>query len=79
MQDEKLDNILLTIYFDEKPAPSEFNRIENIGVELFPESWIPAMQNHPYGFMIAKVPVDKVNILLAENSVVKIGSAETML
>jgi len=79
IEDEKLDNIILTIYFDEKPAPSEFNRIENIGVELFPESWIPAMQNHPYGFMIAKVPVDKVNILLAENSVVKIGSAETLL
>ncbi|RPI65591.1 MAG: hypothetical protein EHM44_00060, partial [Ignavibacteriales bacterium] len=79
IEDEKLDNIILTIYFDEKPAPSEFNRIENIGVELFPESWIPPMQNHPYGFMIAKVPVDKVNILLAENSVVKIGSAETLL
>ena len=79
IEDEKLDNILLTIYFDEKPAPSELNRIENIGVELFPESWIPAMQNHPYGFMIAKVPVDKVNILLTENSVVKIGSAETLL
>jgi subtilisin family serine protease len=79
IEDEKLDNIILTIYFDEKPAPSELNSIENIGVKLFPESWIPAMQNHPYGFMIAKVPVDKVNILLSENAVVKIGSAETLL
>ncbi len=79
IEDEKLDHILLTIYFDEKPAPSELNRIENIGVELFPESWIPAMQNHPYGFMIAKVPIDKVNTLLSENSVIKVGSAETLL
>ncbi|MBK7500710.1 MAG: S8 family peptidase [Ignavibacteriales bacterium] len=79
IEDEKLDYILLTIYFDEKPAPSEFNRIENIGVELFPESWIPAMQNHPYGFMIAKIPIDKVNTLLSENSVIKVGSAETLL
>ncbi|MFZ1517933.1 MAG: S8 family serine peptidase [Ignavibacteriaceae bacterium] len=79
IEDEKLDHILLTIYFDEKPAPSELNRIENIGVELFPESWIPAMQNHPYGFMIAKVPVDNVNTLLSENFVIKIGSAETLL
>ena len=77
-EDEKLNYIFLTIYFDEKPAPSEFNRIENIGVELFPESWIPAMQNHPYGFMIAKVPLDKVNMLLTDNSVIKIGSAETI-
>ncbi len=79
IEDEKLDNILLTIYFNEKPDLSKLNRIENIGVELFPESWIPAMQNHPYGFMIAKVPVDKVNTLLSENSVIKIGSAETLL
>jgi len=79
IEDEKLDHILLTIYFDEKPAPSELNRVENIGVELFPESWIPAMQNHPYGFMIAKVPIEKVNTLLSENSVIKIGSAETLL
>jgi subtilisin family serine protease len=79
MEDEKLDNILLTIYFNEKPATSELNSIENIGVEFFIESWIPAMQNHPYGFMIAKVPVDKVNILLTDNSVIKVGSAETLL
>lgn len=37
------------------------------------------MQNHPYGFMIAKVPIDKVNTLLSENSVIKVGSAETLL
>jgi len=79
IEDEKLDNIILTIYFDEKPDLSKLNRIENIGVELFPESWIPAMQNHPYGFMIAKVPIDNVNTLLNENFVIKIGSAETLL
>ncbi len=79
IEDEKLDHILLTIYFDEKPDLTKLNRIENIGVELFPESWIPAMQNHPYGFMIAKVPIDKVNTLLSENSVIKVGSAETLL
>jgi len=78
MEDEKLDHILLTIYFDEKPTPSDINRIENTGVEFFVESWIPAMQNHPYGFMIAKVPVDKVNSLLTESSVTKVGSAETV-
>ncbi|MBK7631226.1 MAG: S8 family peptidase [Ignavibacteriales bacterium] len=53
--------------------------LENAGAELFPESWIPPLENHPYGFMIAKVPVDKVNILLSENFVIKVGSAETML
>ena len=78
IEDEKLDHILLTIYFDEKPDLTTLNRIENIGVELFPESWIPAMQNHPYGFMIAKVPIDIVNPLLSENFVIKIGSAETI-
>ena len=77
--DEKLDYIILTIYFDEKPDLTKLNSIENIGAELFQESWIPAMQNHPYGFMIAKVPIDKVNTLMSENFVVRVGSAETML
>lgn len=76
--DEKIDFILLTIYFDKKPVPDVLYNLENIGVNYFIESWIPAMQNHPYGFMIAKVPVDKINTLLSENSVIKVGSAETL-
>ena len=77
--DEKLDYILLTIYFSEKPSVDKMLNFENAGAELFPESWIPPLENHPYGFMIAKVPVDKVNALLSENFVIKVGSAETML
>jgi subtilisin family serine protease len=78
IEDEKLDYILLTVYFSEKPSVDKMLSLENKGVELFTESWIPPLENHPYGFMIAKVPVDKVNTLLSENSVIKIGSAETL-
>ena len=79
IEDEKLDYILLTVYFSEKPSVDKMLNLENAGAELFPESWIPPLENHPHGFMIAKVPVDKVNALLSENFVIKVGSAETML
>jgi subtilisin family serine protease len=78
IQNEKVDYIFLTVYFAEKPSEGELAQIENTGVEFFVESWIPPMQNHPYGFIIAKVPVDKVNTLLTESSVIKVGSAETI-
>ena len=61
---EKIDNILLTIYFQDKPGLDQVSILEKSGIQLYSETWIPPLQNHPYGFMIAKVPIDNFNTLL---------------
>lgn len=75
---EKIDNMLLTIYFNEKPGYDQISDLEKFGIQLFTETWIPPLQNHPYGFMIAKVPIDNFNSLLNNKFVVRVGSAETL-
>ena len=76
--DAKVENILLTVYFTERPDPNQIGILEKSGIQLYSETWIPPLQNHPYGFMIAKVPVDNFNTLLREDFVMKVGSAETL-
>ena len=75
---EKIDNILLTIYFQDKPGLDQVSILEKSGIQLYSETWIPPLQNHPYGFMIAKVPIDNFNSLLSKDFVIKVGSAETL-
>jgi subtilisin family serine protease len=75
---EITDFALMTIYFDEEPSLDQINSLEKLGIQLYSETWIPPLQNHPLGFMIAKVPVNNFNLLLREDFVMKVGSAENV-
>jgi subtilisin family serine protease len=76
IRDDKTEYIHLFIYLSEKPTFSQINILEQNGIKILSETWIPPLQNHPYGFVLAKVPLDKVNTLLSNNFIIKIGSAE---
>ncbi len=40
------------------------------------ETWTPPMKNHPYGFVLAELPVEKFEVTLSKNFVKKMDTAE---
>ena len=48
------------LYFDEMPDIELHTTLEAEGVELFPQTWVPPVGNHPYGFMLARVKASSI-------------------
>ncbi|MGE5364903.1 MAG: S8/S53 family peptidase [Bacteroidota bacterium] len=69
-----MENIV--IYYDHYPLSSDLRRLDEAGVEYFTETWIPPFNDHPYGFILARVPAEKFGQLLTDPAVRKIDSGE---
>jgi squalene-hopene/tetraprenyl-beta-curcumene cyclase len=66
------------IYFDEEPTNSEIQALENLGVTVHQDSWIPPVGNHSTGFLVADMPIDKLDELANKSYVVRLDTAEQM-
>ncbi|HLP17785.1 MAG TPA: S8 family peptidase [Bacteroidota bacterium] len=69
-------SLAVAVYQEHYPSIGDLANLERLGVRCVPESWIPPLENHPLGFFIAKVPVDKIADVLSLASVMKMDSAE---
>ncbi len=65
------------IYFDHNMTSVQSDELTNLGITLYPDSWMPPAGSNPNGFLIADVPVDKLDELAAKTYVIKLDSAET--
>ena len=45
------------LYFQEHPTTRQQDSLRSLGVHCYWESWIPPVENHPYGFVVATMPV----------------------
>jgi subtilisin family serine protease len=68
--------IRVILYFEGYPSADQVRELENLGVNLFLNTWTPPVENHPYGFLIASIPLENIENILALSSVKKIDSAE---
>lgn len=66
----------VTIYMNEYPTDAQIAQMEAEGIKCFMESWIPSLPNHPLGFFLAKMPVDKIQQTLSFAFVKKMDTAE---
>jgi hypothetical protein len=64
------------IYLNQQLTPSQVNDLQSLGVTVYPNSWIPPVGSHPNGFVLADMPVDKLDALAAKDYVVNLDSAE---
>ena len=64
------------LYFTQKPTAVQLNELTAQGVTVYPDSWIPPVANHPTGFILADMPVDKLDVLAAKNYIVNLDTAE---
>ncbi|MCS7054030.1 MAG: S8 family serine peptidase, partial [Ignavibacterium sp.] len=69
-------NEIVAIYFKEKPSNNQILEIENLGIECYLNSWTPPLNNHPFGFIVAKLPTYKFINLLTIESVQKLSTLE---
>jgi subtilisin family serine protease len=64
------------IYFDSYPSTEQIQELENLGVSLYFNTWTPPLENHPFGFMVASIPMNNIQKIIELSSVKKIDSGE---
>ena len=78
----KIDNLEIQrifIHLSQELNTSQIKELEAMGLTLYLESWVPPVGDHPTGFLIADMPVDKLEELAEKDYVVRLDTAEAQL
>lgn len=70
-------SLIAIVYAMEAPSQTFVAQITELGVRAIPESWIPPSTNHPLGFFLAQIPLDKIADVLSLAYVKKMDTAES--
>jgi len=79
MRTENLGMQRIFIHLSQEPTPSQIDELEAMGITPYPDSWIPPVGEHPTGFIVADMPIDKLQELAEKDYVVKLDTAERVL
>ena len=79
MRTENLGMQRVFIHLAQEPTAEQIDELEAMGITPYPDSWIPATGGHPTGFMVADMPIDKLDELLDKDYVVRLDTAEQLL
>ena len=61
MRVDKLEIQRIFIHLEQAPNTSQIEELKAMGVTLYLDSWIPPVGAHPYGVLLADMPVDKLD------------------
>jgi hypothetical protein len=64
------------IYLKETLTASQEKELSDMGVRIYPDSWIPPVGNNPTGFLTAEMPVDMLETLARAGFIVRLDTAE---
>ncbi len=67
------------IHLNQALTPSQIQELKAMGITLYLDSWIPPVGNHPTGYLLADMPVDKLAELTRKDYVVRLEAAEVQL
>lgn len=73
-QSESFNKVIL--YFEGEPTEAQKIILENEGLECYWELWTPPSYNHPLGFIIANMPVEKFVKTLSFDFIKKMDTAD---
>ena len=76
---EDMEKQLVYIHFKRKPTASQIESLKKVGVTLYEDSWIPPLKNHPTGYIIASMPVDRLYDVARKTFVKRLDTAERVL
>jgi hypothetical protein len=76
MRVDNLEQQRVFIHMQKLPGNSQLKELESMGVVLYLDSWIPPLENHPTGFLLADIPVDKLSELATEDFIIRLETAE---
>ena len=67
------------IHLSQELNALQIEELEAIGVTLYLDSWTPPVGDHPTGFILADMPIDKLEELAAKEYVVRLDTAEQVV
>ena len=67
------------IHLTQELNPSQIEELETMGITLYLASWIPPVGTHPTGYILADLPIDRLDELAAKGYVVSLDTAERTL
>ncbi|MFC1981112.1 hypothetical protein ACFLVN_02580 [Chloroflexota bacterium] len=79
MRVDSLEIQRIFVHLTQELNTSQIEELEATGITLYLDSWIPAVGVHPTGFLIADMPVAKLEELAEKDYVVKLDTAERVL
>ena len=74
-----VDKEQIFIHFSQQPTTAQLNELNSLGVTVYLDSWMPPVNNFKTGFVLAEMPVDKLDSLAAKNYIVSLDTAEQQL
>jgi hypothetical protein len=77
-----LDNLevqRIFIHLGQELDGFQIEELKTMGLILYLDSWIPPVGAHPTGFIIADMPIDKLDELVEKDYVVNLDTAERQL
>ena len=66
----------VVIYVAEYPSAEQIASLELLNIDCYLDIWTSPLPNHPYGFFIAEIPVDKFIETLSLGFIKKVDTAE---
>ena len=79
MRTENLGMQRIFIHLAQELTASQIDELEAMGIIPYPDSWIPPVGGHPTGFIVADMPIDKLNELAGKGFIVWLDTAEQVL
>jgi len=79
MRLDNIENQLIFIHLERKLNEAQVTELQNIGLILHMDSWIPPVGAHLTGYIIADMPVDALDELVEREYIIKLDTAERVL
>ena len=79
MRTDNLSMQRIFIHLAQEPTAQQIDKLEAMGITPYPDSWIPPVGGHPTGFMVADMPIDKLDELAGKDYVVWLDTAEQVI
>jgi len=76
MNTTDLDIQRIYLYLHQSLTQTQIEELQSLGLTLYPDSWIPPVGDHPEGFLLADLPVDKLEDLAAKEYITRLDTAE---
>ena len=79
MRTENLGMQRVFIHLAQEPTAEQIDELEAMGITPYPDSWIPPVGEYPTGFIVADMPINKLDELSEKDYVVRLDTAEQIL
>ncbi len=79
MRTENLSMQRIFIHLAQELTAWQIDELEAMGITPYPDSWIPVAGGHAAGFIVADMPIDKLDELAGKDYVMRLDTAEQVL